>query len=192
VLARGLALLIGTLALASLRGQFDVLPDQDLVGKLWLIAVYFTVLTNLLVAAAMFAVARGWKMGGAAAAALVLSMALVALIYHLILARLWHPEGAAWWADQGLHTAVPVAVILWWGAFAPKDVRLRDLPKWMIWPAIYCAYSLGRGYATGFWAYPFLNGDVLGVPMLALNIAGLLVVCTALGAGLAGLARVLR
>jgi hypothetical protein len=32
----------------------------------------------------------------------------------------------------------------------------------------------------------------LGVPMLALNIAGLLVVCTALGAGLAGLARVLR
>ena len=184
--------MIGTLALASLRGQFDVMPFAPVVDKLWTLAGYFTILTNLLVAAAMFAVARGWKISGAVAAGLVMSIALVGLVYHLLLARLWNPQGAAWWADQGLHTAVPLAVILWWAAFAPKDVGFGDLPKWLIWPAVYCAYALGRGYATGFWAYPFLNGDVLGVPMLALNVAGLLGVFAVMGAGLVGVTRLLR
>ncbi|MGV8988222.1 MAG: Pr6Pr family membrane protein [Cypionkella sp.] len=192
MLSRFTALLIATLALASLRGQFDAMEPAPVADKLWVMAGYFTILTNLLVAAMMFAVARRWKMSGVVAAGMVVSVALVGLVYHLVLARLWNPEGAAWWADQGLHTAVPLAVMGWWVAFAPKDIAGRDLPKWLIWPVIYCVYALGRGYATGFWPYPFLNADALGLGVLALNIVGLLAVLAALGAGVIGVARLLR
>jgi hypothetical protein len=192
MLARMLALLIGTLALASLRGQFDVLTLPTTGEKLWQLAAYFTILTNLGVAAAMLAVARGWRMGGRFAAGLVLSMTVVALVYHLVLARLWHPEGMAWWADQGLHSAVPLAVCLWWLAFADKRIGWRDLPLWLIWPALYGAYAMGRGAVTGVWAYPFLDAGALGYPAVSLNIGLLLAVFAGLGAGLIGVARLVR
>ena len=191
MLSRGIALLIGVLALASLRAQFDamVVPEGQ---RLWLMAGYFTVLTNLIAAGAMFAVARGWKMPAWFAAGLVVAIVMVGLIYHLILAGLWAPQGLAWWADQGLHTGVPIAVAGWWVAFARKDVGWRDVPKWLVWPAVYGIYAVVRGSLTGFWAYPFVDVSVLGWGQVAVNILGLLVAFAALGAGVIGVARLVR
>lgn len=193
MMSRLVALLIGTVALASLRGQFDTLPDPMAVWpveqKLWHLAGYFTILTNLGVAGLMFAVARGWRMPASVAAGMVVSIVMVGVVYHLLLARLWSPEGLAWWANQGLHTGVPVAICLWWGLFAEKGIRWRDLPVWLVWPALYCGYALVRGYVTGVWPYPFLDGDSLGVARLAANILGLLLGFAALGAGVVMVAR---
>ena len=192
---RILSFAIGVLALWSLRAQYDTLLEplasQPLLQKLWFLAGFFTILTNLLVAAHMFAVARGWKFGASRAAGLVVSITMVAAIYHAVLARLWHPQGPAWWADQGLHTAVPVATLVWWLAFAPKSATARDVPSWLIWPATYCVYLLVRGYATGFWPYPFLNGDALAPGTLALNITGLILAFAALGFAVLVLSRLL-
>ena len=58
MMSRLVALLIGTLALAALRGQFDGLPYAPVADRLWLMAGYFAVLTNLGLAGLMFAVAR--------------------------------------------------------------------------------------------------------------------------------------
>ena len=195
--ARITALLIGALGLAALRAQYDALlpplSDLPLTEKLWGMAGYFTILTNLLATAAMLAVARGWRIGASASAGLVVSMAMVGLVYHALLARLWAPQGLAWWADQGLHTAMPLAVVLWWLAFAPKGIGRRDLPAWLAWPAAYCVYALIRGQMTGFWPYPFLDVTDLGWPRVAVSIAALLaafallgVVLIALSARLAG------
>ena len=196
MMPRMFALLIGTLALAALRGQFDALPDPmafwPVERKLWFLAGFFTILTNLGVAALMFAVARGWRMPARVAAGLVVSIAMVGIVYHLLLARLWNPQGAAWWADQGLHTAVPVVVCLWWWAFADKRVAWRDLPVWLVWPAAYCGYALVRGYLTGFWPYPFLDGAALGAARLGGNVLGLLAGFAVLGAGVIGVARLAR
>ena len=196
MLSRMIALLTGTLALASLRGQFDALPDPmafwPLEQKLWFLAGFFTILTNLGVAGLMFGVARGWRMPGLVAAAMVVSIVMVGVVYHLLLARLWNPVGAAWWADQGLHSVVPVAVCIWWWGFADKRVGWRDLPLWLIWPAVYCGYALVRGYLTGFWPYPFLDGDALGMARLGVNFLGLLAGFAALGAGVVGVARLGR
>ena len=189
MLSRFVALAVMTLALAALRTQFDSLPPADLLDSLWRMAGFFTILTNLLVAAHMAAIARGWQIGASRAAGLVVSIGMVAIVYHAVLARLWAPQGLAWWADQGLHTAVPLATLLWWLAFAPKDVGWRDLPVWLIWPLAYCAYAVTRGLMTGFWPYPFLNIDVLGWGLVAVNVAGLVLAFAALGAGVVVLAR---
>ncbi len=191
MLSRIVALLIGVLALAALRGQYDAIqvpPDQ----KLWLMAGYFTVLTNVLVGASMLAVAWRWNMPARVAAGLLIAIVMVGLIYHLVLAALWQPQGLAWWADQGLHTFVPLAFVGWWLAFASKEIGWRDLPLWLIWPLVYGVYAILRGMLTGFWPYPFVNVDALGLAQVAVNLAGLLAMFAVLGAGLIGVARLVR
>ncbi len=191
MLSRIVALLIGVLALAALRGQYDVIqepPDQ----KLWLMAGYFTVLTNLLVGASMLAVAWRWSMPARVAAGLLIAIVMVGLMYHLVLAALWQPQGLAWWADQGLHTFVPLAFAGWWLAFADKQIGWRDLPLWLIWPLGYGVYAIIRGAMTGFWPYPFVNVDALGLAQVAVNLAGLLAMFAVLGAGLIGVTRLVR
>lgn len=156
---------------------------------IWALGGYFTILTNLVVALHMAAVALRWQIGASQAAGLLLSILMVGIVYHLLLAGLWAPQGMAWWADQGLHTGTPAAMLMWWLAFAPKAVGWRDLPLWLIWPLAYCAYALLRGAVTGFWPYPFLNADVLGWGMVAVHLAGMLVGFAAVGAVIVGLAR---
>ena len=75
-------------------------------------AGYFTILTNALVAAHMLLVALHWRISAARAAGLLLSIVMVGLVYHTLLARLWQPDGLLAWADLGLHTGVPLAYAL--------------------------------------------------------------------------------
>jgi hypothetical protein len=189
MMSRFVALLIGTLALASLRGHFDGMADGSAGEKLWLMAGYFTFLTNLGLAAMMFAVARGWRMPGGVAVALVVSTVMVGAVYHLLLAGLSHPVGPAWWANQGLHSAVPAAVVLWWWVFADKSAGWSDVGLALVWPGIYCGYALVRGYVTGFWPYPFLNGETLGVWRLGMNVLGLMAAFAGLAAAMVRVAR---
>lgn len=190
--ARIFAFAVGVLGLASLRAQYDALAEPvaslAVLDKLWRMAGYFTILTNFLVTFHMLAVARGWRINARQAAGLVVPMVMVGLVYHAVLARLWAPVGLAWWANQGLHTAMPLATLFWWLAFAPKAITRRDLPYWLIWPAVYCGYALIRGQVTGFWAYPFLNADLLGWGMVTANILGLMIGFVLVGLGVLGLA----
>lgn len=193
MLNRIAAFLIGTLALAALRAQFDALAEpvasQPLEQKLWFMAGFFTILTNLIVAAHLFAVARNWQISASRAANLLVQILMVALTYHLRLAGLWQPQGLAFWANQGLHSAVPLAYLGWWLAFAPKNVTRQDLPTWLIYPAAYGTYALIRSAITGFWPYPFLNADTLGPARLTLNILGMMAGFAALGFAVLTLAR---
>ena len=143
MMSRFVALLSGTLALAALRGQFDALPYAPLADRLWAMAGYYTVLTTLGVAGMIFAVAKGWRMSGAVAAAMLVAVGLVAVVYAV---RLWSSAAmASGWADYALHLGVPLAVGLWWWRFADKTVKGRDLPQLIAWPAIYGLYALLRG-----------------------------------------------
>ena len=142
MMSRFVALLIGTVSLAALRGQFDALPYAPLADRLWAMAGFYTVLTTLGVAVMMFAVAKGWRMSGAVAAAMLVAVGLVAVAYAM---RLWGSTAmAAGWADYALHLGVPLAVGLWWWRFADKTVKGRDLPQLIAWPAIYALYALLR------------------------------------------------
>ena len=196
MLSRIAAFLIGTLALAALRAQFDALAEpvasQPLDQKLWFMAGFFTILTNLIVAAHLFAVARNWQISASRAANLLVQILMVALTYHLRLAGLWQPQGLALWADQGLHSAVPLAYLAWWLAFAPKNVTRQDLPYWLIYPTTYCAYAIIRGSMTGFWPYPFLDADTLGPFRLTRNILGIIAGFAALSLAVLTLARKLN
>lgn len=149
---------------------------------------FFTVLTNVLTLVFMLAVWAGRAPSGRLSLALVTAIAMVGIIYHLLLARLWSPQGWVMVADQGVHTIVPVLSVLWWFAFGrAEDVTRRDVAWVMVWPLVYCAYALVRGATDGTYPYPFLDLDQLGARRITLNVAGLAVAFLTLGALLRGI-----
>ena len=186
------AIAILFVAAGSLRLTFDHYASVPAVAdpwlRLWFLAGYLTILTTLLVALAMTAVALKWRMPGWIAASLAVSEIMVGSIYHLLLARALAPEGLHWWATQGMHSALPVMMVLWWAAFARKDIKPAQAPLFVAWPVAYTVYALARGVLSGFWPYPFLDVDALGWGRVLGNLVIIGAVFTGVGAGLAVLA----
>ncbi|WP_375174265.1 Pr6Pr family membrane protein [Pseudooceanicola sp.] len=168
-LSRALAALIAVLAFAALYLQVlssqQSNPDEAVLATLWRLGRFFTILTNLLVALTYATIAlRGRVSLPVWTGGVTLWIAITGVVYHLLLAS---PDGAmaglAWWANVGLHTAVPLAVVIWWLAFAPRTgLGTRAALLWMLWPLIYVLYALGRGQFDGTYPYFFTNPDRLG------------------------------
>ena len=202
-LARLMCFVIFATSIAALAAQAIV--SDRLIGAgslpqlLWVMAAYFTVLTNLIVMVSfglMMATGRvfsagpifsaGWQGG------LVLWIGMVGLIYHTVLAGIWAPQGLGWWADQGLHTAVPMLVGVWWLGFAPKSpLDVWHPLRWVGVPLLYCVYALLRGQMTGTYPYPFIDMGLLGPGRTAVNVVVLALGFILAGYGLLLLARIL-
>ncbi len=180
--ARSYAALLAMLAIAALLLQLalsirlGIESGQGALHGAWQFVVYFTVLTNALVAwmALRGALAadggRDLHWRGAAVTAIV----LVGIGYHLLLRHVWNPQGAQWLADVLLHYAVPAAALAWWLAFPPRaGIAPRAPLRWLAWPIGYAGYALARGALTGFYPYPFIDVPALGLPRVLANMAGL-------------------
>jgi hypothetical protein len=193
--ARRWALLIAVLAAVSVVTQFlhlNALRAEPPAATAWDMARYFTILTNLLVAVTFTVISRPIRDGVPAAwlAALTLAMVIVGAVYHLLLSHLVDFTGIGWWADHGLHTVGPLAILAWWLIHAPKRrLDYADLPIFVLWPAIYAAYALGRGAQDGVYPYPFVDLATLGREAVAVNLAGLTVVFLLGGVGMISIGR---
>lgn len=151
------------------------------LAAVWRYLAFFTILTNLMVAvvntvaALTPASASGRLLAGAnTRVGVTLYIATVGVIYHLLLADLWDPQGWQLIADQLLHTATPVLSVLAWLAFDDKrGLTLKALPQIIVWPLGYTIYALLRGAFDGFYPYPFIDAGTLGYARVLMNVAGL-------------------
>lgn len=154
---------------------------------------FFTILTNLLVAIVMLAIASGRRVPSLVLLPVTAAILGVGLVYHAVLAQLWHPEGWVWVADHLVHTIVPAATVWWWLIFARRgEAKWSEVPACVIWPLVYCIYALMRARVTDFYPYPFLDVPTIGLTALMINVAVLVVMFLGLGAGLVGLVQILR
>lgn len=154
-------------------------PDGAIPAEILRLFSYFTIQTNLLIAVIStlsvihphgFATKAVWR------GAITVYIALVAGVYHAVLAQLIDPQGQAYIADLLLHTIVPILFILDWVLFADKSgLRIRHPFIWLIFPVVFCVYSLVRGAMINWYPYPFLDVTTLGYATVAVNIAGLVV-----------------
>lgn len=191
------AAIVALVAAISLIAQWKVssalMAGAEPASVAWRMLGYFTVLGNLAALIIMLRVVVVQKIRPRRAAAITVVMATIGLGYHALLAGIWAHEGLAWWADQGLHTAVPVLTLIWWFAYAPKSgLKWYDAVRWLIWPVLYADYALVRGLASGFYPYPFLDISVLGIAQVALNVVALAAAFTALGLVFIAVARAIR
>lgn len=146
---------------------------------------YFTIEANglatlgftVLLAARRTAAGR-WFSRQSVVTAITIYMVVVGLTYNIILRSLWKPSGLEWVVDELLHTVLPAACIFYWLLYASAKKRLswKTVPSWMLYPLIYCMYTMIRGAMTGWYPYPFLDADALGYPRVLMNIGGMIVV----------------
>lgn len=171
--------LIAVIALASILFQvwLDAARPQTpgILAAIISMSQYFTILTNLLVAAVLGAVALDRPPRAGIVAGTVLSIVMVGVIYHALLAPEVPFQGAHFWTDLGFHTITPLATLGWWLIWGDKDIRLAQVPYWLIWPAGYCLYALIRGALTGHYPYFFFDIGRFGPIVVAEYIVGLVI-----------------
>lgn len=140
---------------------------------LWILADYFTVTTNLLVAVVFSIVAlKGTAVVGPKILAFVtINIALVGVIYALLLQGLVELTAGAAVANVLLHMVTPLLVPIFWLICVPRG-RLgnRDPLIWALYPSAYLVYALVRGTAQGHFAYPFINYVTDGIPQVAITV----------------------
>lgn len=143
---------------------------------------YFTVLTNLLVVVCFTFVL--FQPGGKFTAffnspsvqtAVTLYITVVGLVYNLILRNLWKSEGLQVLLHDILHVLTPVATLVyWWIWTEARQLQWKDIPAWLVYPALYALYILVWGYFTRWYPYPFMDVGKYGLSQVLLN-SGLLV-----------------
>lgn len=139
---------------------------------------YFTILSNMLAAAALTAplvapasafAALAERSGPRASVATYLT--ITAVVYHTLLAWQWHPQGLRLVSDTVLHTIVPAAYLI--------DLALRGgqgearwvvAAKAMAFPALFGLWTLVHGALSGFYPYPFMNVAKRGYPPVLLTM----------------------
>ena len=186
------AALVALAAWAGLAVQFAATFSQtgSLVGTRWILRRFFTVITNLLVAVTMTRVATGRRISPSLLAGLTLAIIFVGIIYATLLHGLVALSGLALVADVLLHYVVPIAMAVYWLAFAPKiGLAWRDAALWCLYPLAYLFYVVLRGSVDGRYPYPFIDVTTLGYGRIVLNSLMLLVAYLLAGLTLVALGR---
>jgi hypothetical protein len=148
--------------------------DASVLAAVWIDYRFFTIWTNTFVGLVCGAIALGrvpphWLTAGPA-----LAIALVAGVYHALLAEGRNLTGLDLVVDTMMHTAIPAAFIALWIFALPKGrLAWRDLLIWSAYPILYSVYAIARGAADGVYPYFFLDVGQLGFGGVGLWVAGL-------------------
>lgn len=176
LIPRAAAALVALACWAGLAIQFSATygAQHDVGLTLWVLARFFTILTNLLVAVAMSWVAIGGRVSALILGGLMLALVLVGTVYALLLAKLYHLSGAVLIGDRLMHRISPALMALWWLMFAPRaKLRWSAALWWCVYPLTYFAYVVIRGHFDGRYPYPFIDVAKLGWLQAALNAGGI-------------------
>lgn len=154
----------------------------------WRYFAYFTILTNTFVTLVMARAAlKPESYAGLNAPAVelmaVTSILFVCIVYNLLLASRWDPQGWQKLADVIVHDAVPVIFAIFWFLRPHGSLMWRDAGVAAIWPLAYGAYGLSRGLFDHFYPYFFMDPTAISYLQIAINMVGL-VVAFLLGAAL--------
>ncbi|MGI4806372.1 MAG: Pr6Pr family membrane protein [Janthinobacterium lividum] len=182
--------LIATIAWLAVVWQFFISVPNYLakgrtpVGAFIQLLSYFTIESNLLIATSLTVIILlpNTKINRffskiSTTTAIAVYIFIVSLVYNLVLRPFWHPKSPYQPDDELLHLIVPILYIFYWLFFLPKQgLAWKQLPGWLLFPALYLVYILVRGALSGFYPYFFLDVKSYGYLQVLINSAVLLVV----------------
>ena len=144
----------------------------------WRYFVWFTLLTNTFVTLVMARAA--WKpesLNGLnaprAELMAVTSILFVCIVYNVLLAPLWNPQGWQKVADVTVHDVVPIIFAIFWFLRPHGTLTWRDAAFAALWPLAYAVYGLTRGLFDQFYPYFFMDPTTLSYRQIAVNLVGL-------------------
>jgi hypothetical protein len=176
--ARAFAGLIALVTWTGLAIQFATSAAEfgGFGTAVWRLSLFFTILTNLGVAAIFTGLAAGRPAFGGPRllGGIMASILLVGVTYSLLLAGTQVLTGGNKYANIFMHYAVPILAPLFWLICVPKgNLRARDPLVWAIYPLTYLAYALVRGGIDGRYPYYFLNVGSIGWTATLVNAAAI-------------------
>lgn len=117
---------------------------------------------------------------------------MTGVVFHLALRGLQELHGTAAFEDLLLHTVTPVLGVGGWLPFGPRRSLDRPVIAYaLVFPITWLVFTLVRGSIVGFWPYPFINVDELGLGSVLLNCLLVAVLFLALAVGASRLDRAL-
>lgn len=161
---------------------FDPGPelDPDLLVRLERFVSYFTIQSNFVVMLAAIFVVRGVDLGSPWQRALrliaMVSITITCIVYIVVLSGDSSNAGLSQVANLMLHyIAPPLAVGVWlvWGPW--PGLSLGDIPRALVWPAAWIAYTLVHGAITDWYPYPFIDVVDKGYGRVAINVVAITV-----------------
>lgn len=114
-------------------------------------------------------------------------MLVVAVTYQWLLSGETH--GLQVLSNMGLHRILPALAVLLWLATPKAGLKWREPLAWLIYPAVYMAWTLARGAVIHRYPYFFADVSKLGYPRTLLNGAIFLLVFYGLGLGAVAIGR---
>ena len=169
----------------ALIAQFILLMQNHTAGIVETVIRYFgffTILSNILVATMV----TSWLSkkpsrlsdyfsNPPVQTAITLYITVVGLVYNIILRQLWHPRGLGRFVDELLHTVIPILSIFYWYKWTNgRQLAWKNIPSWLVYPAVYALFILWRGSFSGYYPYPFLDVAALGYSTVLLNSVGMI------------------
>jgi len=179
-----LALIIALSSLVAVFLQLDLMlsNSSQLLGETLIrFFSFFTILTNSLVAGYFSYLSYHWikrqpitKNEFTRLTAITVYISIVGLVYQVLLRHIWSPTGLQKVVDELLHSVVPVLVVIFWLISRKTGaMEYKQIGSWLIYPLVYLVYVLFRGYASGFYPYPFLDVNQLGLQQVMFNCLGM-------------------
>lgn len=191
--AVAVAALAGLCLQTALSVQAAVLRGEGPLNGIWRLSNFFTIWSNSAVAIVASALALAPRSALAAPLvrlSVVPSIVVAGALFTLLLRGTFGPQ-TVWQtvASAMLHDITPIGMALLWLA------SLRARHGWsaavavLVLPAAYLCYSLGRGVATGFFPYWFLDPEALAPSTYLRNVALLAIGFVAMGLLLVAVSR---
>lgn len=137
---------------------------------------YFTIQSNLLVAIyttyRLFNKSKPGYWQELLQFGILVNITITGIVYALVLASTWKPEGLSFIADALLHYVTPILSVASWLLVTKKSKwSTRFVFLWLAYPIVYFIYTMVRGPLTGFYPYPFIDASVLPTGQLVINVA---------------------
>ena len=180
--------LSAAIAIASLSLQAAILLHKRFAKHEYASAInffsYFTVQSNIMVAAVAVSLAINSNRDGIWRVARLTSLVCISvtgIVYHFVLAPLNNLKGLEAVADTGLHYATPFLAAAGWILFGPRPrITMQIVRDSLIFPVTWCAYTVTRGalIPNHWYPYPFIDVVKHGYLRVGINIAGVAVVLT--------------
>lgn len=185
-LARPLAALGALIGLFGLILQYVLLYGElsangaSALDVLWRFYAYFTLLTNTFVTLVFARAAlKPESLEGLNAPRVelmaVTSIMFVCIVYNVLLAARWDPQGWQKVADVIVHNVVPILFLIFWGLRPHGGLKWSHAVFAGLWPLAYAIYGLSRGALDGFYPYFFMDPTAASYVQIAINVVGLFV-----------------
>ena len=154
--------------------MLDETQQPDLATRVLRYVSYLTIWSNALVAWSTLTLALGRERdtrgGGRCGSTRCWSASAAGIVHFFFLRPILDLHGASALADHLLHQVVPVLATIGFLAFGPRGpVAWSDLPRFLVVPVVWAAYTVVRGAFVDWYPYPFVDVGKHGYAVVLVN-----------------------